>query len=71
VASFESRVRAERLVSELTAAGFRARAVEFHLGSGAVFQIRIDGYRSVDEATRDLARIRERPGYTDARVIFN
>jgi general secretion pathway protein A len=71
VASFESPVRAERLVSELTAAGFRARSVELRLGGGAVFQIRIDGYRSADEANKDLTRIRERPGYNDARVIFN
>jgi cell division protein FtsN len=71
VASFENPVRAERLVSELAAAGFRARSVEFRLGASAVFQIRIDGYRSADDANRDLARIRERPGYNDARVIFN
>ncbi|HET9383941.1 MAG TPA: SPOR domain-containing protein, partial [Gemmatimonadales bacterium] len=71
VASFENPVRAQRLVSELTAAGFRARSVELRLGAGAVFLIRIDGYRSADEANKDLARIRERPGYNDARVIFN
>jgi cell division septation protein DedD len=71
VASFENSVRAQRLVSELTAAGFRARSVELRLGAGAVFLIRIDGYRSADEANKDLTRIRERPGYDDARVVFN
>jgi cell division septation protein DedD len=71
VASFENAVRAQRLVSELTAAGFRARSVELRLGAGAVFLIRIDGYRSADEANKDLTRIRERPGYDDARVVFN
>jgi general secretion pathway protein A len=71
VASFENSARADRLVSELMAAGFRARSVEFRFGDGAVFQIRIDGYRSAAQAHKDLARIRERPGYDDARVIFN
>lgn len=71
VASFENTARADRLVSELTAAGFRARSVEFRFGAGVLFQIRIDGYRSAAEANQDLARIHELPGYDDARVIFN
>jgi general secretion pathway protein A len=71
VASFENAARADRLVSELTAAGFRARSVEFRFGAGVLFQIRIDGYRSASEANKDLARIHELPGYDDARVIFN
>ena len=72
VASFESRARAERLVNELTQAGFRARTVESDRGpSGPLLQIRVDGYRSVEEADRDLARIRELPGYEDARLQSN
>ena len=71
VASFESRVRAERLVSELVSAGFRARAVEFDRGpsGGLLLQIRVDGYRSAEEADQDLTRIRELPGYADAYLL--
>jgi general secretion pathway protein A len=71
VASFTSRNRAERLVTELTKAGFRARAVEFNMGPprGLVLQIRIDGYESAQGAARDLTRIRELPGYEDALLL--
>jgi cell division septation protein DedD len=73
VASFASRSRADRLVAELARAGFRARIVEFNLGSreGIVRQIRVDGYQSAEEAERDLARIRELPGYGDAHLLPN
>jgi type II secretory pathway predicted ATPase ExeA len=71
VASFASRNRADRLVTELEKAGFRARAVEFNLGPprGLVLQIRIDGYENAQAATRDLSRIRELPGYGDAHLL--
>jgi len=73
VASFESRTRADRLVTELAQAGLRARTVEFNLGPprGIVLQIRVEGYRSAAEAERDLARIRELPGYEDAHLLAN
>ena len=72
VASFQSRTRAERLVSELVGAGFQARAVELRGGSGGVLlQIRVDGYRTVEDAGRDLERIRELPGYADAHLLAN
>jgi general secretion pathway protein A len=71
VASLTSRSRADRLVAELLEAGFRARAVEFNLGypQGVVLQVRVDGYRNSDLASRDLARIRELPGYSDAHLL--
>jgi cell division septation protein DedD len=71
VASFASRNRADRLVTELGKAGFRARAVEFDLGPprGLVLQIRIDGYENAQAAARDLLRIRELPGYSDAHLL--
>jgi general secretion pathway protein A len=71
VASFESRERADRLVEELAHAGFRARAVEFNLGPprGIVLQIRLDGYVTAQDAERDLVRIRELPGYSDAHLL--
>lgn len=71
VATFESGGRAERLLEELTRAGYRARIVELSLGSSPVpsFQVIIDGYSSLLDAQRDLQRIRELPGYGDARLL--
>ena len=72
VASLTSRSRADLLVAELGKAGYRARAVEFNLGyppGVALLQVRIDGYPNADVATRDLARIRELPGYGDAYLL--
>jgi type II secretory pathway predicted ATPase ExeA/cell division septation protein DedD len=71
VASFESRERAERLVAELTAAGFEANAVE-RIGGAAQSRftlVKVGGYTSVADVERDLQRIRELPGgYRDARI---
>lgn len=71
VASFESPVRAERLVAELSAAGFRARDVEFDFGPprGRLVQVIVGGYSSAIEVERDLQRIRSIPGYADARLL--
>jgi hypothetical protein len=71
VASFESRARAERLVEELTNAGYRAREVELDLGPprGRLLQVIVGGYSSALEVERDLQRIRELPGYSDARLL--
>jgi general secretion pathway protein A len=71
VASFESRLRAARLVDELTSAGYRARDVELDLGAprGRLVQVIVGGYTSALEVERDLRRIREWPGYADARLL--
>jgi type II secretory pathway predicted ATPase ExeA/cell division septation protein DedD len=71
VASFESRARAERLVEELTSAGYRAREVELDLGPprGRLLQVIVGGYSSAIEVQRDLQSIRELPGYSDALLI--
>jgi general secretion pathway protein A len=72
VASFESRDRAERLVEELTSAGFDAKAVERDGGAahGRLTLVRVSGYTSAADVQRDLQRIRELPGgYGDARIV--
>ena len=72
VASFESRERAERLVDELTQAGFGAHAVERTAGParGSLVQVKISGYSSAIDVQRDLQRIRTLPGhYGDARIV--
>jgi cell division septation protein DedD len=71
VASFESRARAERLVEELTNAGYRARAVERDWGPprGRLVQVKVGEYASAIEVQRDLQHIRGLPGgYSDARI---
>jgi type II secretory pathway predicted ATPase ExeA/cell division septation protein DedD len=71
VASFESRGRAARLVEELTTAGYDAREVELDLGPprGRLVQVIVGGYSSAIDVERDLRRIRELPGYGDARLL--
>jgi type II secretory pathway predicted ATPase ExeA/cell division septation protein DedD len=72
VASFASRARAERLVEELTSAGFRATAVERDWGPprGRLVQVNVGGYASAIDVQRDLERIRQLPGgYNDARIV--
>ena len=72
VASFERRDRAERLVEELTTAGFDAQAVERDGGAahGRLTLVRVKGYTSALDVQRDLQRIRELPGgYGDARIV--
>jgi len=72
VASFKSRERAEYVVAELNAAGYRARAVEHDWGPprGRLVHVSIDGYASAIAVERDLRRIRELPGgYGDARIV--
>ncbi len=72
VASFANRARAERLVEELTSAGYRARAVERDWGPprGRLVHVNVGGYASAMEVQRDFERIRELPGgYSDARIV--
>lgn len=72
VASFENRLRAERLVEELTNAGYGAHAVERDGGAtgGLLTQVKVSGYTSAIDVQRDLQRIRELPGrYSDARIV--
>jgi hypothetical protein len=46
--------------------------VEFDLGPrGRLYQVRVDGYRTLDESSRDLARIRQLAGYADAHLLAN
>jgi cell division septation protein DedD len=72
VASFTNPERAQRLVDELTNAGYRARVLGHDWGPprGRLLQVNVEGYVSASDADRDLQQIRELPGgYRDARVI--
>ena len=70
VASFESALRAQRLVDELTGAGYQARSVELDFGAprGRLVQVLVGEYRTATDAEPDLVRMRALPGYADARL---
>jgi type II secretory pathway predicted ATPase ExeA/cell division septation protein DedD len=72
VAAFSTRARADRLVEELTSAGYRAQAVEkdWGLPRGRLVLVSVGAYTSASDVQRDLQRIRELPGgFTDARIV--
>jgi general secretion pathway protein A len=72
VASLTNPERARRLVEQLTAAGYRASAVEHDWGPprGRLLQVNVGGYASAIEVQRDLEQIRGLPGgYRDARIV--
>jgi cell division septation protein DedD len=73
VAAFFTRSRADRVVTELTAAGFRVHIVEVDLRAerAVMSLVRVEGYRSPEEAAGDLARIRQIPSYGDAHIVSN
>jgi general secretion pathway protein A len=69
VASFQTLARAERLVGELTIAGYRARAAEVNLGErGRFVAVLVGDYRTAEDANPDLAVLRSKHGFTDAQV---
>jgi hypothetical protein len=72
VASFASRSRAERLVAELSGAGYQGHVIERDWGPprGRMYQVNVGGYASASDVEQDLQKIRELPGgYRDARVV--
>ena len=68
VALFASVQRANRLIDELTQAGFRAYHGELVLGTAHLQQVLVGPYATRAEAELDRDRIRLIPGYQDARV---
>jgi cell division septation protein DedD len=68
VALFASVQRADRLIDELTQAGFRAYHGELVLGTAHLQQVLVGPYATRAEAEADRDRIRLIPGYQDARV---
>ena len=70
VASFQGHERASRLAEQLSSAGYRVHQVELNLEPprGRLLQILVGGYVTLAEAEVDLARIRQIPGYADARL---
>jgi cell division septation protein DedD len=69
VALFTSVGRGTRLVEELVAAGFQAFEQPLVDGTRGTFrQVLVGPFATRDDADRDLKRLRQRGGYSDARV---
>ena len=70
IASFTRTAHAAELVAQLQAEGIHARFVERDLGDrGRWYQVLADGYVSLAAAEADLSRVKQMPGYADARLI--
>jgi type II secretory pathway predicted ATPase ExeA len=68
VASFETQSRADRLIQQLAAAGYWARAVEIAGERGRLVAVLVGDYQTVDEASADLPLLRSQYGLIDARL---
>jgi general secretion pathway protein A len=70
VGSFRQAAQAERLVSQLEAQGYRVRTSRIGAGDGGVWhQVLVGPYTDLVEAREAETRIRQIPGYLDARLI--
>lgn len=70
VGSFRHASEADRLSQELGGRGFHARIARIDTGGRGVWhQVFVGPYASIDDARRDEARVRQIPGYSDARLI--
>ncbi len=70
VGSFRQPSEAATLSRELEALGFQVRTSRFESSErGAWHQVFVGPYTDLEGARRDEARVREMPGYSDARLI--
>jgi cell division septation protein DedD len=68
VAGFNSVSRSTDLVEQLTSAGYKAYFEDRQCALGRMYLVRVGPYLAQAEADADAARIRQLPGYGDARV---
>lgn len=74
VGSFRQRSEAESLSTDLQALGFSDRAIRIRVAtsaSGAWHQVLAGPYTDAAVAGREHARVRQIPGYGDARLIIH
>jgi general secretion pathway protein A len=69
VGSFRQESEAARLLDELRGLGYQARTARFESeGRGAWHQVFVGPYADIDQARQDETRVRQLPGYGDARL---
>jgi general secretion pathway protein A len=71
VGSFRQETEAERLTRQLSASGYRARMLRVNGVRGVWHQVLVGPYADVDSARQDQLRVRELPGYGDARLVIH
>jgi general secretion pathway protein A len=70
VGSFRHEAEAARLSQQLDELGFHARIASINTGERGVWhQVFVGPYADIEDARRDEARVRQMPGYGDARLI--
>jgi general secretion pathway protein A len=70
VGSFRQTAQAERLSGELEAQGYQVRTSRADTGARGIWhQVLVGPYADVEQARAAEARIRQIPGYSDARLI--
>ena len=70
VGSFRQDSEVAALSDRLRGLGFRVRTVRVvTAGRGTWYQVLIGPYTVADEARQDEARVRQLPGYADARLV--
>ena len=68
VAGFNSVSRSTDLVEQLTSAGYKAYFEDRQFAQGRMHLVRVGPYLVQADAEADAAKIRQLPGYSDARV---
>jgi cell division septation protein DedD len=68
VAGFNSVSRSTDLVEQLTSAGYKAYFEDRQFAQGRMYLVRVGPYLVEADAEADAAKIRQLPGYNDARV---
>jgi len=71
VGSFRQQAEAERLTNQLQTSGYRARVIHVNGLRGVWHQVLVGPYDDVDRARQDQLRVRELPGYGDARLVIH
>ena len=69
VGSFRQETEAARLTEQLRAAGYRVRMVRVSGVRGIWHQVLVGPYADLDQAREDQVRVRQLPGYADARLV--
>ncbi len=70
VGSFRQASEAAKLVTELQGVGYQARSRSVESAErGAWHQVVVGPYAGIDRARQEEARVRQMPGYADARLI--
>ena len=70
VGSFRYQPEASSLLDQLRGLGYQARAVRANSAErGTWHQVLVGPYQDLDQARQDEARVRQLPGYADARLV--